>query len=84
MDAVSFALGEAPANLRVKTMAELSSVPGRKVEVELQFELVVAADMAGDASSAASAKKKAPIVLRCDFLLCVCAWVAFPSESALF
>jgi hypothetical protein len=65
LDAVSFALGEAPANLRVKTMAELSSVPGRKVEVELQFELVVATDSVGSGElSTASAKKKAPVVLR--------------------
>ena len=38
LDAVSFALGEQPGNLRVKTMAELSGLPNRKVEAELLFE----------------------------------------------
>jgi len=33
LDAVSFALGEAPSNLRVKNLSELCGIAGRKIEV---------------------------------------------------
>jgi chromosome segregation ATPase len=66
LDAVSFALGEVPANLRVKTTSDLSAIPGRKVEVELQFELAAFEVLTRHDTSAqaSSTKKKAPGVLR--------------------
>jgi len=66
LDAVSFALGEIPANLRAKTISDLSAIPGRKVEVELQFELAALEVLSGHeiSTSAGSKKKKIPGVLR--------------------
>lgn len=39
LDAVSFALGEGPSNLRVKSLADLLSMPNRKLEVEVLLSI---------------------------------------------